>query len=185
MTRIRSAALAAALLPLLAAPSLATAMSPHGLGGKGRPEFLQELFSPRLVMRHQTAIELTPTQRGAISKAMAETQARVVEIQWRLAEQSAALEKLLAEPRVDRAAALAQAARVMRIEEEMKTAHLALLIEIKNTLEPAQQTKLRELRGREGWGGRRRGLGGRRGFGGGPSPELSPPPGGSPPEDGR
>ncbi len=174
MRRIRYAVLAA-LLAHFAVPSPSTADGPDDFGGKGRPEFLRELFPPRLVMRHQTAIALTAAQRGAISTAMAETQTRLVEIQWRLAEQSAALEKLLAGPRIDRAAALAQAARVMKIEEEMKTAHLALLIAIKNQLEPDQQTKLRELRGRDGPRGRR--------GGGRPNVESSPPVGDTSPPD--
>jgi Spy/CpxP family protein refolding chaperone len=142
MTRARSAAALLALVALT--PALAVAGPPHGR--MGRPEFLDELFPPRLVMRHQSDIGLRPEQREAISKAMTATETRLVEVQWQLEEQSAALRKLLAQPSVDQAAALAQAERVMALEQEMKKAHLALLIQIKNQLDPAQQEKLRPLR---------------------------------------
>jgi Spy/CpxP family protein refolding chaperone len=165
MTRIRSIALAA-VLALFAVPSLAAARTPQGFMGRGSPELVRDLFSPRLVMRHQAAIGLSETQRAAITKAMVETRTRLVDVQWRLARESAALEKLVAGPRIDRAAALAQAKRVMAIEEEMKTAHLGLLIEIKNQLEPGQQARLRMLRDREGRrDGRRERRKGRRGRG--------------------
>ena len=43
--------------------------------------------------------------------------------------------------------ALAQAERVMTVEQEMKKAHLALFLQIKNQLDATQQAKLRALRG--------------------------------------
>ena len=48
--------------------------------------------------------------------------------------------------RVDEAAALAQADRVMALEREMKRSQLQLLIRIKNALTQQQQDQLRELR---------------------------------------
>ena len=149
MTRTLGMLFAAVVLAVLM-PALAEARSPDSLHARGRPAFLEELFPPRLVMRHQTEIGLTPAQREAITKAMTATEARLVELQWQSEEQSAALTKLLAQPSVDQAIALDLAARVMAIEQEMKKAHLALLIQIKNQLEPAQQEKLRALRGRGG-----------------------------------
>ena len=124
----------------------ALALSPEGMG---RPRFLDELFPPRLVMQHQTQIGLTAEQRDAISKIMTDTQKRLVDLRWRLEDQSTALTKLLAQPKVDADAALALSDRVMDLEREMKKAHLAMLIAIKNRLEPSQQEKLRTLRGHE------------------------------------
>jgi Spy/CpxP family protein refolding chaperone len=146
MTRtVRFALLAFTLAAF--APALAAAMPPDGMGPMGRPKFLDQLFPPRLVMENQGEINLTSAQRDAITKTMAETETRLVELQWRFEEQSAALTKLLAQPTVDTAAALAQAERVMAVEQEMKKAHLALLLQIKNQLDATQQAKLRALRG--------------------------------------
>jgi Spy/CpxP family protein refolding chaperone len=135
---LASAVMLQAALPVLAMPP-----------NMGRPRFLEELFPPRLVMQHQTQIGLTHAQREAISKIMADTQKRLVDLRWRFEEQSTALTKRLAEPQVDADAALALSDRVMEVEREMKKAHLAMLIAIKNQLEPAQQEKLRALRTRE------------------------------------
>jgi hypothetical protein len=49
---------------------------------------------------------------------------------------------------VDEAAVLAQADKVMGLEREVKKAHLALLVRIKNLLTEAQKAKLTELRRR-------------------------------------
>ena len=146
MTRLPRTLAVGALV--IALPAMAFAMPPHGrFGIEGRPAFLDELFPPRLVMQHQQEITLRAAQREAITKVMTDTQARLVDLQWRFEEASAALTKLLAQATIDESAALDQAARVMAVEQEMKKAHLALLIEIKNQLEPAQQAKLRALRG--------------------------------------
>jgi Spy/CpxP family protein refolding chaperone len=159
----RTARFAFLVLTLAALPPpLAAAMPPGSMGPMGRPKFLDQLFPPRLVMENQGEINLTPAQREAISKTMAETEKRLVELQWRFEEQSAALTKLLAQPTVDTAAALEQAERVMAVEQEMKKAHLAMLLRIKNQLDATQQEKLRALRGH----------GERQGRGPGPPPDA-------------
>jgi Spy/CpxP family protein refolding chaperone len=132
----------------VALPIVALAMPPHGrFGMEGRPPFMDELFPPRIVMQHQQEIGLRDSQREAITKAMTNTQAQLVDLQWRFEEASAALTKLLAQLSIDESAAIDQAGRVMAVEQELKKAHLSLLIQIKNQLDPAQQEKLRELRG--------------------------------------
>jgi Spy/CpxP family protein refolding chaperone len=47
---------------------------------------------------------------------------------------------------IDEAKAMAQASRVMDAENRVKSAHLVMLVRIKNLLTPDQQKKLRELR---------------------------------------
>jgi len=116
---------------------------PPGMGG---PHFIENVFTPGLIMRHQTDIDLTDAQREAITKQMEETQKSLVTLQWDVERESEKLGKLLAAERVDEAAALRQADQAMSAEERLKKAHLALLIRIKNTLTPAQQEKLRRLR---------------------------------------
>ena len=128
----------------------------QGLGGPPMrpPAFLEQLFVPALVMAHQHEIELTAAQRDAITKDMSETQKKVLELRWALEEKSEALRKLLAENKIDEKAALARAAEVMDIERQMKQAHLALLIRLKNQLTPEQQQKLAALRPHERFGRR-------------------------------
>ncbi len=56
------------------------------------------------------------------------------------------LMRLLDGPRVDEAAALAVASRVMELESQIKRRHLELAIRLKNLLDESQQTRLAELR---------------------------------------
>ena len=136
---------------LLAAPLLVAAqpMEPPmegGPPGMGGPSFLENVFPPGLIMRHQSDIGLTDAQRTAITKQMEEAQKALVTLQWDVERESEKLGKLLEPGHVDEAAALHQADQVMGAEERLKKAHLTLLIRIKNELTPAQQQKLRQLR---------------------------------------
>ena len=140
-------------LVLLAVPPLVMAQPmgeppmaggpPPGMGG---PSFLENVFPPSLIMRHQTDIGLTDAQRETITKHMEEAQKSLVALQWDVERESEKLGKLLEPAHVDEVAALRQADQVMSAEERLKKAHLTLLIGIKNALTPAQQEKLRQLR---------------------------------------
>jgi Spy/CpxP family protein refolding chaperone len=112
----------------------------------GGPSFLENVFPPGMIMRHQSEIGLTEVQREAITKQMEETEKALVTLQWDVERESEKLGKLLAAGHVDEAAALRQADQVMSAEERLKKAHLTLLIRIKNNLTAAQQEKLRQLR---------------------------------------
>jgi Spy/CpxP family protein refolding chaperone len=105
------------------------------------------LFPPELVMRHQQDIGLRPEQRAAITKAIQDFQSKVVDLQWRMQEQSQRLVTLLEKPAVDQGAALAQVDEVFGVEREVKRAHISLLISIKNTLSAEQQARLAAARG--------------------------------------
>ena len=104
------------------------------------------LFPPELVMQHQQDIALRPDQRTTITKAIQEFQNRVVDLQWKMQDQSQRLVTLLQKPMVDQTAALAQVDDVLDVEREVKRAHLTLLIQIKNTLSAEQQAKLTAAR---------------------------------------
>jgi Spy/CpxP family protein refolding chaperone len=127
-------------------------------GAMGPPAFLGELFLPKIVMQHQSDIGLTAEQRDAITKEMAATEKKTLDLRWNLEQKSEQLAKLLAADKIDETAALARAGELMDMERQMKQAHLSLLIRIKNQLTPEQQQKLRALRprGRLGLGLRRR-----------------------------
>ncbi|MBI4516917.1 MAG: periplasmic heavy metal sensor [Deltaproteobacteria bacterium] len=128
----------------------------EGLPGPGGPSFLEEVFPPALLMRHQSEIGLTDAQRDKITQQMEEAQKALVAIQWEIERQSEKLAKLLSASPVDETAALAQAEQVMTAEHRLKKAHLTLLIRIKNELTPAQRDKLRQLRPRHDGGPRHR-----------------------------
>lgn len=104
------------------------------------------LFPPELVMQHQQDIGLRPEQRATITRAIQEFQNKVVDLRWRMQDQSQRLAGLLEKPSVDQAAALAQVDEVLSIEREVKRAHISLLIQIKNTLSAEQQGKLARFR---------------------------------------
>jgi Spy/CpxP family protein refolding chaperone len=140
---------------LIVVPALPAGAQPFG-DRMGPPVFLKQLFLPSLVMAHQQEIGLTDTQRETISREMAATQQKILDLRWRLEEKSEALDKLLATERIDEKTALARAGEVMDVERQMKQAHLELLLRIKNVLTAEQQKKLQALRPREGRGFRRR-----------------------------
>jgi Spy/CpxP family protein refolding chaperone len=106
----------------------------------------QLLFPPELVMQHQQKIGLKPAQRTAITSAIQEVQAKVVDVQWKMQEEMQKLVELLQSTPVNESAALEQVDRLFAAEREIKRAHLGLLIRIKNTLTKEQQTTLQALK---------------------------------------
>ena len=112
--------------------------APDPLGSK--------LFPPELIMTHQAEIGLEDKQREAIVKELEKAQAQFPRLQWQLQAATEQLVKLLDAPQIDEAKALAQAGEVMKLETEIKRAHLGLLIRIRNTLSEVQRAKLQALR---------------------------------------
>ncbi len=113
-----------------------------------------QLFPPEAVMQHQKDVGLSEDQRRTMVNVISELQSRVLEAQWEMESQQQVLVEMLARPSIDESAALTQAGRLMDVERRIKTAHLAALIKIKNTLSPDQQGKLREALGRASSGER-------------------------------
>ena len=108
--------------------------------------FAAVLFPPELIMQHARAIRLSDEQRVTITRHIEQLQSRVVRMQWQLTEQVEALRQTLARPRVDQDRAIDQLNRVLDTEQDIKKAHLEMLIRIKNVLRPEQQTELARLR---------------------------------------
>lgn len=134
------------LVPALALLAFATAGAQQPPQPPDDP-LARVLFPPELVMQHQQDIALRPDQRTTITKAIQDFQSKVVDLQWRMQEQSQRLASLLEKPAVDQTAALAQVDEVLGVEREVKRAHITLLIQIKNTLSAEQQAKLAAARG--------------------------------------
>lgn len=149
----------AVLLLCCVVPAAAQPMGPDSMGPRSMmhpPGFLEHVFRPEIIMRHQKEIGLTTAQQEAITQAMAETQQGLVDKRWKFEAESQELTKLLNKDSLDEGSALAQAEKVMNIEQEIKREHLRMLIRIKNQLTPEQQAKLRQLEP-DDWRGRRRG----------------------------
>jgi Spy/CpxP family protein refolding chaperone len=105
------------------------------------------LFPPELVMQHQGEINLQESQRTALQTAIQQAQHKFVDAQWKLSAEGEKLVRLLQNATVDETQVLEQVDRILGLEREVKRAQMGLMIRIKNTLTPAQQAKLRELRG--------------------------------------
>lgn len=114
------------------------------------PTFEDHLFPPELIMQHQGALGLTAEQRAAITEAVKGLQGQVIDVQWQMQEAQQKLAELLAQTSVHEADALAQIDRVLDLERQIKKAHLATLIRIKNTLSAEQQRQLLALRQHDG-----------------------------------
>lgn len=148
MSRFDNRIIRAATIALLAALALSAAALPAAGDppDPSDPPFMRDLFPPELIMRHQRDIGLTDAQRDAITAALGRTQSAVVEIEWKLMEESRTLAERMQQTPIDEKAALAVAERVMQLEGEVKRAHLGLLIQIRNGLGAEQVERLKVLR---------------------------------------
>jgi Spy/CpxP family protein refolding chaperone len=104
------------------------------------------LFAPELIMQHRRAIGLTDEQRDAISQMIQDLQGRVVRLQWELLDEVERLTEITSATRIDLDRSLDQVGRVLDTENEIKRAHLEMLVRIKNLLTREQQTTLERLR---------------------------------------
>jgi Spy/CpxP family protein refolding chaperone len=111
------------------------------------PTFEDQLFPPELIMQHQSELALTAEQRAAITDAVKRLQSQVIDVQWQMQYEQQKLAQLLSQSPVDEETALAQIDRVLDLERQVKKAHLATLIRIKNTLTAEQQRQLLALKG--------------------------------------
>jgi Spy/CpxP family protein refolding chaperone len=104
------------------------------------------LIPPELVMTQSDQIGLSEKQRAAIKSEIQKMQAKFIDAQWDLQEQTARMTQLLQQSPVDEAKILDQADKIMALEREIKRAHLTLLLRIKNTLTAEQIAKLEATR---------------------------------------
>jgi Spy/CpxP family protein refolding chaperone len=104
------------------------------------------LAPPDLVMAQSEALGLNEQQRAAIKGEIQKMQAKFIDAQWDLQEQTNRMVKLLQQTPLDESRVLEQADKIMSLEREIKRAHLTLLVRIKNTLTPEQIAKLENLR---------------------------------------
>ena len=134
---------ASRLVFLLAAPlALFAQQTPHPDGDP----IARYLLPPELVMARSEEVGLTEQQRATIKAEIQKVQARFLDAQWDMQEQTSRMTRLLQQRPVEEAKVLEQADKIMGLEREIKRAHLTLLVRIKNTLTPDQITKLEASR---------------------------------------
>ena len=135
---------------VLSAASLAAQGAPPGQRGPGPgpapDDFGRNFFPPELVMQHQSEIGLQDAQRAALSSAIQQAQAKFTDVQWKLSAEGEKMGRLLQPTQVDEAQVLEEVDRILALERELKRTQISLMVRIKNTLTPAQQAKLVEIR---------------------------------------
>ncbi len=104
------------------------------------------LVPPDLVMSQSEQIGLNEKQRAAIKGEIQRMQAKFIDAQWDLQEQTGKMTQLLQMSPADETKILEQADRIMALEREIKRAQLTLLVRIKNTLTTEQVAKLESMR---------------------------------------
>ena len=112
-----------------------------------RPDPLMEtLFPPEFIMHNAEAINLTDEQREKFEAEMHKAHDRFEDMHAKLDKQRKTTAALLRKERVDESAAMAQFEKVLDQERELRRAHLALMVSLKNELTREQQTKLEQLK---------------------------------------
>jgi ParB-like chromosome segregation protein Spo0J len=112
-----------------------------------KPDPLGEsLFPPELILQQSEAIGLTEEQKGSLMSELQAAQDRFAEMHEKLQAASDALAALLKKQRVAEAEALAQFDKVLQAERDIKRAHLALVLSLKNKLSAEQQAKLQAIK---------------------------------------
>jgi Spy/CpxP family protein refolding chaperone len=122
-------------------------MGGHRMGGAGMGgSMARNLFPPEFVLMNQVALGLSTEQVAAIKKQVGDTQSRLLDAKVDLGRVTEQLRAALEGAKVDEAAALSLAGQAMDLEKQVKTAHLGLMIRVKNVLTQEQQDKARALR---------------------------------------
>ena len=120
-------------------------MGKHMEQGMGKG-LMQVVVPPRMLLRHAEALELSEGQIQQIEVLLATFQEESEGLRENLKQEATKLRELLEAPTVNSAVALAQADRVMALENQLKRARLQMMIETKSTLNRAQVAQLQELR---------------------------------------
>src|SRR5215468_3601343 len=122
--------------------------NPATLGAQHPPSdpLGENLFPPELVMQYQEALGLTEEKIALLETELRQAQARFTDLQEQLQAEAEKMVELVKQGRPDESKTLAQQDKILNLEREIKRAQITLLIRIKNSLTPEQQSKLREIK---------------------------------------
>jgi Spy/CpxP family protein refolding chaperone len=112
----------------------------------GEDEWMRgRLFAPEVVLANRAQLKLTDAQRDLLRKELIGMQAKASEIDFDLLDSALELQALIERHPVDVQATLAVVDTLFAAENRKKRLYLEMLINIKNTLTPAQVQIVREL----------------------------------------
>jgi Spy/CpxP family protein refolding chaperone len=112
-----------------------------------RGEVLRELVPPpRMLLKHQEALELTDAQKSQLKKLIKDAHDRSLDLEIEVQEEAEKLAEMLASSKVDLSAAMKQADRLMKAEHALKKVRLEMLIKTKNLLSKKQLDQIEEFR---------------------------------------
>ena len=131
-----------ALILLIAVPSFAQQQSPQ----PNDDPIGRYLVPPDLIMAHSQELNLQDKQRAAIKVEVQKAQAKFIDAQWDMKEETEKMVRLLQQTPADETRILDQADKVMALERDIKKTQLALLIHIRNVLTAEQMGKIEEIR---------------------------------------
>jgi Spy/CpxP family protein refolding chaperone len=134
-----------AIVLIFAVSTAVLAESAPGAQPPGDDPLARFLFPPDRVMAHASEIGLDDAQRNAIRAEVQKTQPKFLDLQFDMQAEMEKFKNVLQEKRVDEGKALGELDRLLALEKEIKRTQIGLLVRIKNTLTPAQQSKLEEL----------------------------------------
>lgn len=130
----------------LASPPLRTNVTAPPAAREPLSPIEARLFPPELIIENKKLIGLSQAQQDAITKEVDKSQTDLVKLQWELQTKKDDLVAILGESKVDEAKSAKAADALMQRENAIKSAHLAMLVRIKNQLTPAQQERLASAR---------------------------------------
>ena len=106
----------------------------------------EQFYAPDLVMNHQSEIGLTDQQQKEILTAIKSAQSDFMDLNWEMKKESDVFIHLIRMEKVDEQKAIDQLDIMLSLENKIKKRQITLLISIKNTLTPEQQTTLNKLK---------------------------------------
>jgi len=100
---------------------------------------------PEQIMRHQSELRITATQREEIKQQVRNAQMRFTELQWNLQADMEALSKLLENRNISESAVIEQLDNVLAVEADIKRTQVSMLIALRKVLTEEQLEEARAL----------------------------------------
>lgn len=123
-------------------------MRPGGHHGMmmGGPGLNHGLYPPEFVLENRSTLALTDEQVNAITNEISAAHDATMSVQTGIRPLAEKLHGMLQAPQIDEAGALSVASQIMDLEHQIKTAHLRMMIRVKNLLTADQLAKLKQMR---------------------------------------
>lgn len=145
---MKTLVLATALSLAAGAAFAGPGMHPGGHHGMmmGGPGLGHGLYPPEFVLENRSTLALTDDQVNAITNEISAAHDATMSVQTGMRPLAEKLHAMLQAPQIDEAGALSLASQIMDLEHQIKTAHLRMMIRVKNLLTADQLAKLKQMR---------------------------------------